>query len=465
MFIPLSEIGRAGRQGNPSPLTALTLSAQPRLPQVHLFDTELGPHILAVDGTRIYKVGSEVAALLARGLEARDSEQVNALLTRLGLDTAPYITDEPLAPPPVRALSLAIAQKCNLGCTYCYADGGSFGTLPKQMSLETALAAVDLLFKDAIRDERVNLTFLGGEPMSNRPVVRAATLHAHRRAQETGANLSLSITTNGTLLTPEDGDFFEEHGFAVTISLDGVGKSHDAQRPFKNGRGSYDRIIERVRPILAQQRKMQVSARVTVTPRNLDLPAVLEHFIELGFHSVGFSPMLSSPTGQGEMQGGDLAVMLDQMIAAGQEFERNVVAGRRYPFLNMVNAMREIHRGTHRPYPCGAGAGYMGVSAEGDLSACHRFVENEAGAMGSLATGVDLQRQGQWLAARHVHRQEPCRSCWARYMCGGGCHHEVIQRGRPACDYIRGWLHYCLQAYIRLAETRPEYFGYPAARA
>lgn len=468
MFIPLSEIGRSARQSGPSSsshLFARTRAAQPRLPQVHLFDSELGPHVLVADGTRIYKVGSEVAAVLAHGLETRDSELVNAVLLQLGLDTQPYITDEPLAPPPVRALSLAISQKCNLGCTYCYADGGSFGALPKQMSLETALAAVDLLFKDVMSGERVNLTFLGGEPMSNRAVVCAATRHADLRARETGAKLNLSITTNGTLLTPEDGEFFEEHGFSVTISLDGIGKSHDAQRAFKNGRGSYDRIIERTRPLLASQRKMQVSARVTVTPQNLDLPAVLEHFIELGFHSVGFSPMLSSPTGQGEMQGTDLLVMLDQMIAAGQEFERKVVAGVRYPFLNMVNAMREIHRGTHRPYPCGAGAGYMGVSADGYLSACHRFVENEAGAMGDLTAGVDQQRQGQWLADRHVHRQEPCRSCWARYMCGGGCHHEVIQRGRPSCDYIRGWLHYCLQAYIRLSEARPEYFGYPTALA
>jgi uncharacterized protein len=57
----------------------------------------------------------------------------------------------------------------------------------------------------------------------------------------------------------------------------------------------------------------------------------------------------------------------------------------------------------------------------------------------------------RWLTDRHVHRQEPCNACWARYLCGGGCHHEVIHRGRPACDYIRGWLHYCLGAYLRLS--------------
>jgi uncharacterized protein len=159
--------------------------------------------------------------------------------------------------------------------------------------------------------------------------------------------------------------------------------------------------------------------------------------------------MLSAPNGNGEMQPDDLERMLGEMIDCGREFERRWHAGERYPFANMLNAMQEIEKGTHRPYPCGAGAGYFGVSADGDLSPCHRFVGDSDTVMGSLSTGVDTKRQSKWLADRHVHRQQPCRDCWARYLCGGGCHHEVIRRGRPACDYIRGWLHYCLQAYLR----------------
>jgi len=90
------------------------------------------------------------------------------------------------------------------------------------------------------------------------------------------------------------------------------------------------------------------------------------------------------------------------------------------------------------------------VSAEGELAACHRCVGDADGAMGSLQEGIDARKRAAWLSERHVHRQEPCQRCWARYLCGGGCHHEVIARGRPACDYIRGWLHYCLGAYLRL---------------
>src|SRR5207302_1515205 len=83
-----------------------------------------------------------------------------------------------------RALSLAVAQRCNLGCTYCYAQQGSFGDVPKSMPLATALKAVDLLFAETNPGERVNLAFLGGEPLINRRVIRAATEHAQRRADE-----------------------------------------------------------------------------------------------------------------------------------------------------------------------------------------------------------------------------------------------------------------------------------------
>jgi uncharacterized protein len=327
------------------------------------------------------------------------------------------------------------------------------------MELETALASVDLLFSDVGAGERVNLTFLGGEPLLNRSVIRAATERAQAIAGARDVRVTFSVTTNGTQLTDEDGDFFEQHGFAVTVSLDGPAAVHDALRPYRSGRGSFDRVIERVVPLLERQRRMQVSARVTVTPSNLQLKATLDAFVALGFHSVGFSPLLRSPNGSHELDTDELASMLDAMVSCGEEFERRVTAGERYPFANAVNAMREIHRGTHRPYPCGAGAGYLGVSASGELAACHRFVGDDEGALGDLAGGVDRERQARWLSERHVHVQEPCRSCWARYMCGGGCHHEVIARGRPACDYIRGWLHWSLAAYARLTRSRPDYFA------
>ena len=465
MSLPLVRIAPRVAKSGATTEGRLFAAAKPRVPQAHVFNTDSDPHVLVVDGTRIYQVERPLFEALAGALETQDEARVDEFLTKFGLGSGPYVDDNPPITPSIRALSLAVAQKCNLGCTYCYAQEGGFGSAPKEMSLKVALASVDLLFSEVQPGERVNLSFLGGEPLTNRKVLRAATHHATQVAEDKGAEVTFSITTNGTLLTPDDGEFFEQFGFAVTLSIDGLGSSHDRLRPLKSGKGSYELVIANVKPLLALQRRMQVSARVTVTPLNLEIRQTLDRLIEMGFHSVGFSPMLSSPAGREEMDAAALEVMLEQMVSCGEEFERCVVSGRRYPFTNMVNAMSEIHKGTHRPYPCGAGASYLGVSSEGDLFACHRFVDDATGAMGNISMGPNQQQRQDWLTRRHVHRQEPCRGCWARYMCGGGCHHEVIKRGRPSCDYIRGWLHYCLEAYVRICEQRPDYFGVGASVA
>lgn len=428
-------------------------------PSFHLFES-MGDHVLIPDGSRIYKIDKNIHQKLEELLANNDQVGIDQWLMENDLQSLGQIDDEPVTDPPLTSISLAIAQKCNLGCSYCYAQEGGFGVKAKNMPLEKAIAAVDLLFAQNFTAQKMNIAFLGGEPLANRQALQAVTMYAKERAETESKRIHFSITTNGTLLTEDDADFFEQYGFSVTVSLDGVGEVHDRLRPFKGGKGSYERIIRNVEPLLVLQKNMQVSARVTVTPGNLHLKETLDELIHLGFHSVGFSPMLSSPGGNDEMDSGSLEKMLENMIDCGQEFEKKLNAGERYPFSNMSSALKEIHRGTHRPYPCGAGAGYLGVSASGELAACHRFVENRKGYFGNLTDGIDWEIQQAWLTERHVHRQEPCKTCWARYLCGGGCHHEVINRGRPACDYIRGWLHYVLQAYTRILDQRPDFF-YP----
>ena len=314
-----------------------------RSADIHLFESDDGHHLFVANGSRLFDIKRDLFAELGAAISA---DRVGELLDRMGAAGPRVIDDQPLSPPPIHALSLAIAQKCNLGCTYCYAQQGEFGGAAKDMPLETANRAVDLLLSEAGDHGNAVLAFLGGEPLVNRPVVQAVTQRAAELARHRGIALSFSITTNGTLLNEGDSEFFETYGFAVTISLDGPREVHDRVRPYKSGAGSFDRIMRNVQPLLAYQRRMQVSARVTVTPSNLEFSHTLDDFIAAGFHSVGFSPMLSAPGGRGEMQADDLVRMLDGMIDCGRAFERRLAAGERYPFANMVNAMREIHRGT-----------------------------------------------------------------------------------------------------------------------
>ena len=128
-------------------------------------------------------------------------------------------------------------------------------------------------------------------------------------------------------------------------------------------------------------------------------------------------------------------------------------------FDNFSVALRRLEAGSSSPYPCGAGGGYASVSTAGQWYACHRAIGDDDYLLGDGGgAAVDPSRQQRFLEAHHVERVEPCRSCWARYLCSGGCHQEADTRTDAACDAIRGWLEFCLDAYCVVSSERPEWF-------
>lgn len=136
--------------------------ARPLSPQVHLVPGAGNPQLLVVNGSRLFSLPAATATRFEDLLRTQDEAGLRRELTALGLDAPAFITDAPLQHPPVYALSLAIAQKCNMGCTYCYAGGGDFGGPTKSMPLPTALRAIDLLLKECPEGGKVQLTFFGG---------------------------------------------------------------------------------------------------------------------------------------------------------------------------------------------------------------------------------------------------------------------------------------------------------------
>ena len=102
-------------------------ASAPRTPLAHLIESALGLHLFVADGSRLFDVGAELFRRCGAAMARGDSDEIEDLLRQAGLDGPPMIDDAPLPPPKIRALSLAIAQKCNLGCAYCYAQQGDFG--------------------------------------------------------------------------------------------------------------------------------------------------------------------------------------------------------------------------------------------------------------------------------------------------------------------------------------------------
>ena len=422
----------------------------------HVVNTRSGPFLFAVDGSRFYEATAadetELQTLLRESTPEAFARHVGLCSTR-----RPRIAASIPDPPAVRSISLQVAQSCNLSCGYCYADEGRFGGRPKMMGFEVAKAAVDGLLAGSEPSAPLLLGFMGGEPLLNWPLIRDLTPYATDRARALGRQLRFSITTNGTLLRDEQARLFAKYAFAVQLSIDGLGHDHDELRPAKDQSSSYQGVLAALAAIRSAGRPRFLTARATVTRMSGRLLHTLNGLLQMGFDDAGFGLAVTSPAEHLKIRPEDLVSILADMKECGDKVLQEARHGRRYPFSNFITALEQIHRGTHRPYPCGAGAAYLSANNEGDLYACHRLVDAAPFLMGSVQQGVDHANRRAHLERSHVDRQEPCQSCWARYLCGGGCYHEVENRGRVACDYIRDWLDYCLAAYAGLDEPTLEF--------
>jgi uncharacterized protein len=430
--------------------------------EIRVIRSGVGAHLFLTDGSRLFKIEDALASQIENTLASGSlPDEVSGLVGVSERDR--YVTSEPFAPPRLRSISLNVAQACNMSCGYCYADRGHFGGAASVMGEDVARSAVDQLIENAPEGSDLVIGFMGGEPFVNRPLIHAITAYADRAAREAGHRPRFAVTTNATLLTTEDAALLARYRFSVTVSLDGDAPTNDQQRTLPGGQSAYAKTLAGLKLLTDGDRPRHLSIRATVSPRSGRLLPLLQHFFALGIDEAGFAPVVSAPDGFPVYDDISFAGFAAAMIECGEHAKAALLASRRFPFSNFEIALQEIHRGTHRPYPCGAGAGYMSVGSKGDYFACHRLVDDYKFRFGDVAHGPDHSRRAAHLERMHVDLQEPCASCWARYLCGGGCYHEVARRGRLGCNYIRTWLEFCLSAYAEVVTLNPEYFQNPEA--
>jgi uncharacterized protein len=421
-------------------------------PLYRAFEFKGQSHLLVVPYSRIFTVEPSFVEALADG-EVWATEIIEDLSQPNGSEQS--LDRVPLPTP--QSISLNVSQKCNLGCNYCYAGQGEFaGAQTAAMSWDVARAAVDRLYALADPSVPVTIGFIGGEPFLSRALIHRVVEYAVTCGSRLGLIVRFSVTTNGTTLQAEDLEMLRTYPFAVTISIDGGQVLQDVQRPMRSGVSSFTALCKSVGPILESPGLAHVAARATVTRSNLGIVERFDDLMKIGFPEAGFSPVRSGPLGD-SLRGDDWRVYLAQMVKLASRELDAALSGGTFRFTNVAIALKQLRRGFSMPYPCGAGGGYFSVSSDGVWYACHRAIGQDSYAMGGNE-GLDDSRRIEFLRARHVHSQQECSRCWARYLCSGGCHHEASARSDSSCGFIRGWLEYCLGAYCAMAEKRPQWF-------
>ena len=201
--------------------------------------------------------------------------------------------------------------QCNFACDYCLqGDHGDYNLHANKMSLETAREVCDWLVHrlDTVKPKKLALTFFGGEPLLNLPVLYEIAERAWTETQRRSVAMQIQVITNGLLLTPEVVDRlrpFGLNGFKVT--LDGDRETHDRMRPLRGGQATFDRIIENIRQVAG---RCNIAIGGNFDEESVDsYPALLDFLKEQDFADalvkvafepiISMSPSASAPTADG----------------------------------------------------------------------------------------------------------------------------------------------------------------------
>jgi uncharacterized protein len=414
---------------------------------------------------------AELAADPAKAEVLRELARVGAIHrdgpTLVPMPAKPSNGDTP-APPPLSSLVLNVTNSCNLACRYCYEYGDDRLAKPETASVmneEVARQSVDLLLAQSKKNQRLQLTFFGGETLLNFKVIQPTVAYARKRAAEEGQFIDFSLTTNATLLTPSIVQWLAENNIGVTVSIDGPKEFQDDMRVYKTGKGSYDVVAPRIKELLRVHRGRPIGARVTVTSKTLDLLRTRQHLVdEMGFYEVGFAPVTSAPGRDYSLDGKAFELLLEQFDVLAEEYVEGALRNHYTGFANLSDMIGEVHQGVQKAYPCGAGVGLLGVAPGGDLGLCHRFAGAGDHDFGHVSSGIDAAKRSEHLKKGHLDNRTDCHTCWARSLCSGGCYHEAQvrygDRFKPNlhyCDYIRNWTDLTLRSYARILEGNPAF--------
>jgi uncharacterized protein len=409
--------------------------------EVHVFSVEGEKFLFEVETLRVYKIDHLIEKILDCGEEISletvlskfgreyPAEELTALFNALveeqvlikdGEDLNELNEAEMQAKVKNADLSnlvLNISQKCNMKCTYCYADGGAYNAPEQLMDKKTAEACVDFLL-NASNVETCWIYFFGGEPLLNFDVLKHVVEYGKQRASIMGKELRFAITTNGTLLNEEIIKCFADNNFLVLLSLDGPKDFQDIQRPFKSGKGSYD-VIKRHLEYLNSQEGVSLGCRCTVTPDNMDLQMIDEHFLDCGVKYYHIEPATFGPFTWGNEPGFEEVEMQKYLQQYGDLIKStwNRVKDKKFvAYRPVFGEVLQLDRNERRIYPCGMGTSMFAVSAEGEVYACHRLVGMKEQVLGSVFD-PGIKEAVKKYSPADIKEKEGCSVCWVRkYM-------------------------------------------------
>ncbi|HTM24175.1 MAG TPA: radical SAM protein [Vicinamibacterales bacterium] len=353
-------------------------------------------------------------------------------------------------------ITVLTTLQCNFACDYCIqGDHGDYNKHAAKMSMEMAarVAAWAEGRLDAVGPKRLIVTFFGGEPLLNMPVLYYLAERLHASAAARGVEILINIITNGLLLSRDMVERLNPLGLnGIKITLDGDREAHNRSRPLRGGQGTFDRIVANMREVahltriavggnfdvdsvdaypalldfLASEEFAPKLSKVTFKPVIREKVAVSRGLIPLTAVSAEGKPLngaCMTSAGTGVSRVCDTCNFVDEKMA----FLREETKKRGFSTADGVHmGPCEIHK--EHAYTIGP---------DGSLFACPGFAGEALQSTGHIDGRQEDFRSQALKNFERLSAWEMCHDCAFIPVCAGGCavasHNELGDMHAPNC--------------------------------
>lgn len=360
-------------------------------------------------------------------------------------------------------VTLYLTSDCNFNCKYCYRHQKNY--IPLYMSWDIAKKAIDFLLQNASSDN-LYISFFGGEPMLNFDLIQKAVLYSSGIKKD----ITYSITSNGSLMTPDIVNFLVKYNINLTISLDGPEGINDAYRFYPNSKGTFKEVVKNLNYI-----KKNVPDYFY---KLVSINAVLQSEEGFPVEKIQFLNSLTSLFTLSPLVEKNRYLNYSYSFIKGflSNYEKahidNNNGRNTIPYYLINNKIHElflqIHGRKNRSLdkldsylpvePCNMGAYKIFVDPEGTIFSCDKLYYKNKGMIGNVDSGVNYTKCIDHLQNYYNISYSMCNKCWAFRFCRA-CYKDVDGIGKDYCKRFKSILLKVFSSYIKIISHSPFAFS------
>lgn len=326
--------------------------------------------------------------------------------------------------------TILLTQKCNMGCTYCYAQ---FARSSDRLDKKKLSVVINHILNDK-RKKTKYFSFLGGGEPTLEWELFTYTVNYILSNADSNFSIKVNLTTNATLLTPERIDWLKKNKVSVNVSFDILPQIQNIQRPFRGLKESFD-VVDRATKEL-DGKGVKYYFRSTITKSFIHLMPLMVDYVSKNYKNVKklhFEPVTDT----------------DNTTTFYSEFPEFFFQARKLGQQKGINVYNSITNSFDhlRSMFCN---GEFCITPKGDIVSCHR-ISSETEKFykyfyyGFIDKFVNID---EVLVANNnkvnSKKINECSYCFAKWHCAGGCTVGKLlfnqNQQNAYCEYVRKML-------------------------